>query len=191
LRISVSGGLGVSYFRAVDIVNRVNWFGPTERVSEFVAAAEFFVALGIPLNADWTIKMEYSYLVTGYNVTTAFPGSDFSVHVHMPTIIAQHVLVNRGVYNVKAGFGVGYHIGTYEELYGTADTKFTGQGIGSKLDLEANTALGDDFFAYLGGDIRWDFIGELESDTGQTDAGPTPGLDFFDIGAKLGFTWYF
>jgi hypothetical protein len=182
----------VSRADAIDIVNRVNSVPRTDRVSEFVTAAEFFGAVEVPVNGDWTAKLEYAYLIAGYGATTLFPGSEFSVTVHMPTLIAQYVIVNRGVYNVKTGFGIGYHFGTYEERYGTADTEFTGDGIAAKLDLEANTAFGENFFGYLGGDIRWDFVGDLKSSNVHVpDVGPVPALNFFSIGAKLGFTWYF
>lgn len=191
-RIGLSAGMGVNYFSATDIVDRVNGTGiTTERANDFVAAAEFFGVVSFPLSPDWAVKLEYAYLISSYNVQTIFPGSEFTVSAHMPTLVAQYILVDRGVYNVKTGAGLGYHFGSYTERYGTADATFTGSGIGAKLDLEANTAFGESFYAYLGGDVRFDFIGTLSAD-GNTNvgAGKSPGLDFFSIGAKLGFTIY-
>ncbi|MDH4070166.1 MAG: hypothetical protein OEV30_07055 [Ignavibacteria bacterium] len=191
-RIGISGGMGVSYFNATDIVDRVNGTGiTTERADDFVAAAEFFGAVTYPLSADWALKLEYAYLITSYNVQTIFPGSEFSVTVHMPMLIAHYILVDKGVYNVKAGAGLGYHYGSYVERYGTAGATFTGSGVGAKLDLEANTAFGESFYAYIGGDLRFDFIGSLKpEDNANAGVGITPGLGFFSIGAKLGFTFY-
>jgi hypothetical protein len=64
-----------------------------------------------------------------------------------------------------------------------------------KLDCEANTSLGDDLFARLGVDVRWEFIGALADEAGQAPAAPlqgeVPTLHFFSVGARLGATWYF
>jgi hypothetical protein len=187
-RIGIAGGMGVEYFNASDIVDRIAGLTGT-RNSDFVGAAEFFGAVIVPMGKRWTAKLEYSYLIAGYNVQTGFPGSDFSVSVHMPTVIAQYVLADAGTYNVKAGAGIGYHFGSYTERYGTIDAVYTGSGPGFKLDLEANTAFGDNLFAYLGADLRWDAIGELSDDITPTGAIP-PALDFFSVGAKLGFIYY-
>jgi len=189
-RVGLSTGLGVSYVRAIDIVDRINGTGYTsERASEFTSGAEFYGAVTIPLNKDWVAKLEYSYLVVGYNVAT---GGEFSASVHMPTVIAQYVLVDQVTYNVKGGAGLGYHFGRYSERYVTVDAMYDGSGVGFKIDFEANTAFGETFYGYLGGDARWDFIGELSDDQNQTSTtGITPTLNFFSIGAKLGFTYYF
>jgi hypothetical protein len=64
------------------------------------------------------------------------------------------------------------------------------------LDAEGNTALGESFYAYLGVNIRWDFIGKLTNDAGLPpyNAGTTGSattMQFFGLGARLGFTFYF
>ena len=192
LRIGIAGGMGVSYVKATSLVDRVNGTGITlARASDFVAGAEFFGALSYPVAADWIVKVEYAYLIASYNIQTIFPGSEFSMGIHMPTVVAQYVLLDRGVYYVKAGLGLGYHIGSYTEKYGTVDATFTGSGPAAKIDFEANTAFGDSFYAYLGADIRMDFIGTLTSDQpGNTGASKPPDLNFLSLGAKLGFTFY-
>ena len=192
-RVGISGGMGVSYVNALDIVDRINaTAGVTEQVSDFRAAVEFFGAVAVPFSEDWAVKLEYAYVLASYNVTSTFLNADFSFVAHMPTIIAQYILVEEGLYNVKVGIGAGYHFGSFSEEYSTVDDKHTGKGVGTKFDLEANTAFGDDFFGYLGADLRWEFIGKL-SNTGSSIAGasPIPTLDFFGVGAKLGFTYYF
>ena len=109
----------------------------------------------------------------------------------MPYLIVQYVLVYHETYNVKAGFGLGYHFGSYVERYYTVDATYSGSGLGAKLDIEANTAFGENLFAYLGGDLRWEFIGELTNSQGPRGSVDLPTLHFFSIGAKLGFTYYF
>lgn len=192
-RIGVSGGLGVSYVNAVDISDRINLKpGILERASSFISAVEFYGAVSVPASPDWVLKLEYAYLLSSYNVASIYPNAEFSVVAHLPTFIVQYVLLDHGVYNVKGGAGVGYHHGSYRERYSTADGNYTGSGVGVKLDLEANTAFGEDFYGYIGADLRLDFIGTL-SDDGSPGAniGTLPTLHFFSLGAKFGFTYYF
>jgi len=187
-----SGGMGVSYVNATDIVNRINGLaGATERLSDFKASVEFFGAATVPISAEWLLKIEYSYLLGSYNLTTLYGPAEFSFSAHMPTLIGQYVLMEGGVHNVKVGVGAGYHFGSYSEKYSFVDSRLTGNGLGTVIDLEANTAFGEDFFGYIGGDIRWDFIGTLSDKSAYISNVPAPTLHFFSVGAKLGFTFYF
>lgn len=69
---------------------------------------------------------------------------------------------------------------------------FTSKGIGTLLELEGNTALGEDLFAHLGIQTRWDFIGDLKDGKGKSPFGNSAAasLHFFSIGARLGMTFY-
>jgi len=196
-RIGLSGGMGVSYVSALDVVDLVNANGgQTERVSEFKAGAEFFGTVTIPVSLDWGLKVEYAYLIFSFNQTFPSLGaSEFTVVVHMPTVLGQYTLVDEGAYNVKAGVGLGYHFGSLTERYSNLDDRYTGRGLGAALDLEANTAFGESFYGYLGGILRWDFVGTLTNEAGRSaklvSMSSDPTLEFFSIGARLGFTYYF
>jgi hypothetical protein len=196
-RIGLSGGMGVSYVSAQDVVDLVNANGgQTERVSEFKAGAEFFCTVTIPVSVDWGLKVEYAYLIFSFN--QSFPSlgaSEFTAVVHMPTVLGQYTLVDEGTYNVKAGAGIGYHFGSLTERYSNLDDMYTGRGLGAALDLEANTAFGESFYGYLGGILRWDFVGTLTNEAGRSaklvSMSSDPTLEFFSVGARLGFTYYF
>ncbi len=196
-RISVSGGLGVGYVSSPDVVNLVNASTVgVERQSEFKAGPEFFAALGIPITADWTLKVEYAYLLLSFNPSVPLLGAtEYSVEVHMPTVIGQYTLIEGGVYNVRFGPGLGYHFGSLIEHYPNLDDGYTGKGLGAVLDLEANTAFGENVYGYFGGNLRWDFIGALTNGVGRTarlaSMTSDPTLQFFSVGARLGFTYYF
>ncbi|MBI4536120.1 MAG: hypothetical protein HY708_07565 [Ignavibacteriae bacterium] len=194
-RIGILGGMGVSYVNAQDIVDRVNSSsGVAARVAEFKAAIEFFGGITIPVTPDWVLKLEYAYLLGSYTVNNSFFNSEFQFVVHMPMIIGQYVLVDGGVYNVKVGAGGGYHFGSYSEKFATVDDRFSGKGLGAVMDLEANTAFGESFYAYLGANLRWEFIGDLTNASGKSPGGVAASsattLQFFSIGARLGFTFY-
>jgi hypothetical protein len=194
-RAGISAGMGVSYVNPQDVVDYINGaVRPAQRISDFKSAVEFFGALVFPVTSDWNLKLEYTYLLGTYNVPSQFGSAEFTFVVNMPTVIGQYVLVEEGAYNVKVGAGIGYHLGSLLEKYLTLDDKLTGHGVGVLLDLEANTAFGEDFFGYLGANLRWDFIGDLTNSSRTSTAnlaGLAPTLQFFSIGARLGFTYYF
>ncbi|MEK9135810.1 MAG: hypothetical protein AAB393_01700 [Bacteroidota bacterium] len=199
-RIAISGGMGVEYISAPDIVDFVNaaaaTAGATQRLSEFKSAVQFFGALAYPLSIDWVLKGEYVYLLGSYNPDIPFRSTEFTLTVHMPSIILQYVLWDERLYNVKVGGGLGYHVASLSTKYLTVDDQLTGKGLGVVTDLEANTAFGDHVFAYLGVDIRWEFIGKLENNASGSQASQyavvtLPTGNAFGIGARLGFSYYF
>ena len=193
-RVGIGGGMGVSYVNANDVAEFVSAV-TLERVEDFKTAVEFFGDVDVPLSGRWTLKLEYAYLLGGYAVSGRLGRGEFTIKIHMPTVVAQYALAQEPLYNFRLGAGVGYHIGTLSTQYSTLDDAFTGSGPGFKLDLEGNTALGEDLFARLGVDVRWDFIGDLKNAAGYTPQAPqdtpSPTLFFFGVGAKLGMTWYF
>ncbi len=190
-RPGLSAGMGVCYLNAPDIVALVNATAGT-RESDFKAVVEFFGAGSVPLSQDWALKLEYAYLLGGYTVPGPFGGSEFTVTLQMPTLMLQYILAEEGVYNIKAGIGFGYHFGelrTNGALLG--DASYNGKGLGSLLEFEANTAFGEDLFGFLGLEMRWDFVGNLKDEAGRSPGPNAVALDFFGIGAKFGFSYYF
>ena len=202
LRVGLSGGMGVCYLSMTDVVDLANIasasLGGYQRLPEFKAAAEFFGAASVPCSPDWVLKFEYAYVLTTYNVSTAYGSgqAEFTAMAHLPSLVVQYVLASEPVYNVKVGAGAGYHFGVLDVQYFTQNDSYRGDGPGLLLDAEGNTAFGDHIFAYLGVNLRWDFIGKLTNDAGSPPVNPgTTGsattMSFFGIGARLGFTYYF
>jgi len=195
-RPSLSAGLGVIYMSARDVVDLVNATAlPSERVAQFRAAAEFFGAGSYPLSAEWILKLEYAFLSGSFTATGALGPAEFGVTAHMPSLIVQYVLADREVYSFRLGAGAGYCVGTLSEKYLTLDDRFSGSGPGVLLELEANTAFGDHLYAYLGGNLRWSFIGELSNAAGVRPVRRADGsgatLNFFGAAARLGLSYIF
>jgi hypothetical protein len=190
-----SAGMGVIYVNAGDVVDLVNSTpGALERVPLFKTGVEFFGAGSIPIRSDWLVKIEYAYQLASFNIATTGGPAEFTVTIHCPTVIAQYVLAERGLYNLKLGAGGGFSFGSLSERYVYIDDSFTGSGPSFVLDLEANTAFGEDFYAFLGANARWQLIGELLDSGGRSPGvasdGGRPTLHLFGVGARLGFTYY-
>jgi len=195
-RAAIGAGMGVEYMTASDLVGLINATAvPNERVAQFKSAVEFFGAASVPVSDRWIIKIEYADLITSFSPMGAYGPTQFDVNIQMPSLIAQYVLTDRGVYNFKLGAGAGYHFGKLSERYFTLNDSFTGKGLGTVLELEGNTAFGDHLYAFLGANMRWDFIGTLTNGAGISP-GPGPSgtgvtLHFFAAGARLGLTYLF
>jgi len=195
-RIGLSAGMGVDYVNAQDIVNLVNSSGLVyDQLSDFKAGVEFFGSASVPINEQWGIKAEYAYLLASYNPSSAYGPAEITMVGHLPTLIVQYYLWQEALYNLKLGVGAGYHVGILTEIAGQVNTSYTAKGLGTILDIEGNTALGEHLFAYLGVFARWDFMGTLKDEYGRTPAGlnetSPPTFHFFGVGARLGFTYYF
>jgi hypothetical protein len=199
--ISFSGGMGVTYIRAIDIVNYLNQYTSVyEKLDNFSSAVEFFAAPEYSLNDDFSLKLEYSYLLKSYSIANPSSGNfQFEYADHMPTALLLYVLDGDGFY-VKLGGGLGYHFGKFTQLFPNSSTeeRFTGRGLGFKIEAVGNTAFGESLYGVIGADARLDLIGRLTDDTGknleirrpQGSAAPVR-LRFVSIGIKFGLIYYF
>lgn len=196
IRPALSAGLGVEYVKATDLVNFVNATpGAVSKESEFTTLAEFAGGVMVPLADPWVLRLDYGYLIGSLTVDAQFGPADYSLALHTPTLVAQYVFADEGLYNALGGIGVGYHVGSVKlSQYGT-EVSYSASGPGLLVLLEGNTAFGEHLFAHFSVLARWEFIGELESAQGQNagaGAGSTGAtLNMFGVGARLGFTYYF
>jgi hypothetical protein len=195
-RASLSAGMGVEYASYSDVTTLINaTLTPAQVVPRFKSAVEFFGAFAFPLSDFWLLKFEYAYMLASFSPQGAYGPASLSVTFQMPSLILQYMLLDRGVYNVRVGAGGGYHFGSMEEKYLTLDDTFTGKGPGVVLEIEANTAFGDHLFAFLGGNIRWEFIGPLLDASGVSPGVASGGsgvtLHSFGAGARLGACYLF
>jgi len=195
LHPAFSGGMGVTYRSAADVVAVVNSTqGALERVPQFSAGVEFFAAACFPLTDSWLLKLEYAYQIASLNIITSLETAQFTINQHCPSLILQYVLANQGVFNVKAGAGAGYHFGRLSEKFLYIDNTFTAQGPAFLAEVEGNTAFGEHLFACLGVSAGWSLVGTLKDASGRspgvTPTGEPATLNSVGVGARLGFTYY-
>jgi len=193
-RPSLAAGMGVEYASYPDVADLIAAL-PSSAVAQFKPGVEFFGSLAFPLSDLWLLKFEYAYGLASWSPQGPFGPAEFNVATHMPSLILQYVLTDRGVYNVRAGAGGGYHFGSLSEKYLSLDNTYSAKGPGLVLEVEANTAFGDHLYAYLGANIRWEFIGRLLDDSGGSPgvaSGGSPAtLHSFGAGARLGACYLF
>jgi hypothetical protein len=108
--------------------------------------------------------------------------------------MAYYVLSGVG-YNFKFGAGVGPRFSAVTEekkWQGTSDD-YSSIGFGGLLRVEANTALSENFYANIGGDLRYDVNGEPEDEHGNKLVNnvehETVNFNSFSVGIKLGISY--
>ncbi len=199
MRPGIAAGMGVEYLSPRDVVDMINGaFRPTTRVPEFHAGVNFFGAGFVPLSSDWMLKIEYAYLLNTYNIIYNIAGAygpgEFTMKVHMPSLILHRMLVDEGLYNVSAGLGLGYHFGELYVNNSSLMDSYTAAGAGGVLELQGNTAMSEDLFVHLGVQARWEFIGELrnavDKSPGINAQGDPARMGWFSVGARIGMSYY-
>lgn len=195
-RGGVGAGMGVDYLKRTDVVNYVNATpGALERLRDFKAGAEFFGFVTVPLSASWALKVDYTYMLSSYNIEASGGTAQFTVTTHAPSILVQYILMEEGLYNFKIGAGGGPRYGTFEEKYVYLDDTFTASGPGFLVELEGNTALGEDLFVHLAAGARWEAPGDMKDANGRSPgvagSGSPVTLNGFGVMFRLGLTYYF
>lgn len=192
--IHLAAGMGIDIHSApsiVDYINAVAVRGSAKNLDEFATATEFFVTPEVSVADNWSVGLEYAYLLKSYSVDdgSGFARWDFSYSTQMPTLLV-HYVVPDDAYWLKFGGGIGYYFGTMNQSYAASgsEDRYQAQGLGMKLDATGNTKFDDHFYGYIGADLRWCFAGELKSDQGQipTYNGISAKMNFFSLGLKFG-----
>jgi len=195
--VAIIGGMGVHLVSAPEIVDYINASTLfSQRVDDFGSAVDFFGGIEIPVTEEWGIKLEHSYLFKSYSVPGNGGGTiDFFYAVQSPSVLVQRIYSGFG-YFVKIGAGGGYHFGSAEQRVSTygVTTNYTANGVGLKAELVGQTAFDEQVFAYIGGSLGWEFIGNLKEADGKPLTRPnTAGgvsLRYFHAGLRFGITYY-
>jgi len=197
--VSLSAGMGISAYSATatgDYISAVLQLPESERIGEFTSAIEFFATPEVQLSEDWSLALEYSYLVKSYRLSSsAGPGtSEFSTSIHMPTLLLHYLIPGEG-YWLKLGGGAGYYVSSFSQmLFGSGQTQeFQASAPGLKFEAVGNTMFDDSFYGYIGLDARWGFDQAYSGSDGTSPSyqQTAPSLGFFSLGLKLGVTVLF
>ena len=194
---AVFGGMGVHIVSAPEIVNYINSTTTfSQRVDDFGTAVDFFGGAEFPVDKEWGIKIEHSYLFKSYS----FPGNlggtyDFYYSVQAPSVLVQKVVIGPG-YFFKIGAGGGYHFGYVSQKVSTfgITTEYSCSGLGLNAETVGQTAFDDNFFGYIGASLGWEFLDDLKDKNGAYLSAPGSSvkvsLRYFHAGIRFGIVQY-
>jgi hypothetical protein len=191
-QVSLRGGMGIQFISIPSLTDYLYQFpdDPADFTSSVVFSAEGYY----PVSANTELGLEVAYLFNNYNTDVSGGQYTLSYDIIMPSILYYYVIKGEG-YNFKFGGGAGVRFVLVEEKFPSfTSDDFSSTGIGFLLKAEGNTSLGGNFYANIGGDIRYDLNGEPEMD-GQPlrneIADENVSMNAFSIGLHLGITYQF
>lgn len=190
---AVVAGMGVNLVNAPEIVDYINTtaaYGHT--VDDFATAVDFFGGVEFPVNTEWGIKCEHTYLFKSYTFVAATGAThDFFYSVQAPSVLLQRVIAGEG-YFVKMGAGGGYHFGIATEKISTfgITNEYSASGIGLKTEIVGQTAFDESFYGYIGGQLGWEWLGKFSGTDATTSTVKTKQLRYFFAGLRFGVTYY-
>ena len=184
----------ISIPSAQDYINQ-NYAPQDDQLSTFNTAVIFSGEVGYFLNEKFEMSIEFPYQIYTYTTTIAGAGQyNLSFDSFLPSVMAYYVISGNG-YNFKFGGGVGPRFVNVIEEKKWQGTKvdFSSIGFGGLLRIEANTALSENLFANIGGDLRYDINGEPENVNGHTlyniVENENVSFNSFSLGVKLGISY--
>ena len=184
----------ISIPSAQDYINQ-NYAPQDDQLSTFNTAVIFSGEVGYFLNEKFEMSIEFPYQIYTYTTTIAGAGQyNLSFDSFLPSVMAYYVISGNG-YNFKFGGGVGPRFVnvTEEKKWQGTEVDYSSIGFGGLLRIEANTALSENLFANIGGDLRYDINGEPENNSGHTlyniVENENVSFNSFSLGVKLGISY--
>ncbi|MCZ7609403.1 MAG: hypothetical protein M5U17_04495 [Ignavibacterium sp.] len=163
----------------------------TDKLSDFSSAVNFSGSYGRKISDNSQLELEIGYLLNSYNGSSLSGNYDLSYSLVMPSLLYNFVIADEG-YNFKFGGGAGVRL-----LYITeklpADPNnydYSSLGFGFLLRAAGNTAIAQDVYAHIAADIRYDSLGEPDS---NASANKVESVNFSSLsfGVRLGISYQF
>ncbi|QOJ30264.1 MAG: hypothetical protein HRU80_15845 [Ignavibacteriales bacterium] len=195
-QLYVRGSMGISFFTAPAMKDYLNFnYAPADQqVNTFSTSVEFAGEAGY-ISGGYSYAAEFAYFLNSYTYPFIASQYEFGYGILAPSVIVSSVTSGKG-YNLRLGAGAGPRFTTVEETIPGSNVKksFTSAGVGFLVKAEGNTALSENLYAYIAGDIRYDMNGEPEKDGKGMTSLLTPenlSMNIFSFGIKLGVSYIF
>jgi hypothetical protein len=166
------------------------------QLSTFSSAIEFGTEAGYLLNDKYQLGAEIAYEFNSFTYPSLGSNFEFDYSLLMPSVTGYYVLKGTG-YRFKFGGGLGPRFAFVAQSTGVSNQKqnFSSTGFGVLLKIDGNTALTNNIYAYIAGDIRYDINGTPKNSNNQpiiTNANNDKlNLNSLSCGVKLGISYIF
>jgi hypothetical protein len=194
-QLDVSASMGLDFKSSPtfkDYIN-MNFAKGNDQLASFKSAVAFTTEADYKLGNNFALGLEYNLQIDSYNTAVGSGGIyEISYSLHRPTLIAFYILPGQG-YQFKFGGGLGYRYASLKEKIYTS-TDYSASGLGVIVKAEANTLLSKNLFALIGGNFRYDFLGDVSDGTHKiinNSTGENLNLSSISFGIYLGLTFTF
>jgi hypothetical protein len=187
-QIELRGSLGLSMVNMPSLRDylNINYMGANQ-LSSFQSAVEFGFEAGYRvLPAQYGIEAALEL-----NSFNGSGGYEMSYTVFKPSFMYYRVSVNEG-YQLKIGAGIGPRfLSVSEKNYTINETKYSSTGWGIVGRADASTQLSSIAYAYIGGELRYDYLPAPKTSGGDyllAGASQSGNVKFsaFSAGIKIG-----
>jgi hypothetical protein len=168
---------------------------PYEQLADFNAAVDFSGSYGRMISESYQLQAELGYLLYSFNSNGLDGQYNLTYSLIMPSILSYYVLSGTG-YNFKFGGGIGIRfLSVDESLPGTTGSdNYSSTGYGFILRAEGNTAIGENVYAHIAADVRYDVNGEPENNGNKLDNvvyKENVNFNSLSFGVRLGISYQF
>jgi len=189
--------MGINFVSIPSVQDYINQsYQPIDEVGTFSTAVIFTIEAGQFLSSNFELGLEIPYQIYSYNSNVGLGQYDLTYNSILPSLIAYYALIGNG-YNFKIGGGAGPRFVSVNESkkWNGSKVDYSSTGFGVIVRAEGNTILGDNVFANIAVDIRYDVNGEPSDSDGNkiTNNVLKENVNFnsFSVGLKLGISYLF
>lgn len=189
--VGISAGMGISAMSAPSMIDYINGAAlavPSEKIGDFTTVTEFVVAPEVQIANDWSVGLEYVYLIKSFSLEGGGTTSRFEYSAQQVGVFG-HYLVTGEHWGMRLGGGGSIVSGRLSQaLYGSsAFSDFDARGGSVKMEAIADSQFDDHFYGMIGADLKWTFgqafhRGSIKAQSGSL----APSLSSFTLGLKLG-----
>lgn len=161
-QIEVKGAMGIDFISSPSLTDYLNQnFAQTSQLGTFNTAVNFSLEGDYFLNPNYQIGIELSYLINSYTFSSEIGQYNLSYNIITPALMNYYILPGEG-YEFKFGGGIGIPFVIVDEsIPGTGiTTTYNSTGAVFILRAEGNTLLGGNFYANIGGDVKYNLNGK-------------------------------
>jgi hypothetical protein len=190
----VTSGMGIQMAYTPVLTNYVNNnYGYNSPLKTFNNGVETWIEVNTDYSKDFQLGIEFAYNYFSYtNVLGSGLVYELDKTIYMPTLLGYYIIEGEG-YEFKFGVGLGYRYAEIAEKTYTSDSYSAG-GFGSLMRSQALTALGNNLYVNLSGDLRYDIIGTPKNGDNKIYDNvlqQNVTLNSFSVVVRVGITYIF
>ena len=190
---SMRASMGIDFANTPSLNDYINQTFPVNDnpVNDFNTAVNFSGEFGYSLTNTFQAGIELSYLLNSFTYSNELGKFELDYNIISPSLLGYYVLAGSG-YNFKFGGGFGIRFVNVDLSLPptTGIVNYTNTGFGIILRAEGNTLLGGNFYANIGGDLKYDVNGNPKSGNINLDK-KFDGVDLnsLAVGLRLGVSY--
>ncbi|VAX24759.1 hypothetical protein MNBD_IGNAVI01-2332 [hydrothermal vent metagenome] len=192
-QVDIAAGMGISFLTNSSLNDYFDAFFPSEnKMPAFSSTAEFYLEADFSVTPTFQLGVEDVYTLYSYNTSIGFTNYELEYGHHKPSLLGYYVINGEG-YKFKFGGGAGIRIVDLSEKI-TITENYSTIGYGFLLRAQGHTKLGGNFYANVGGTMRFDFPGEPangERTLHNSIINENVNINSFSVSVDIGVSYFF